>query len=130
MRLSKVTSALLAAGIGAGLTTGYTHFNTLAVGADQVASQPTSVAVAKSATAAANLPDFTALVERAGASVVNISTFHAKGKGQATAKDRDGYGEARSRIAASGRTRSLPLDRSRLSCPIRRLRTRPARLPP
>ena len=38
-------------------------------------------AAAPAATAAANLPDFTALVDRAGASVVNISTFHADGQG-------------------------------------------------
>ncbi len=90
MRLSKVTSALMAAGIGAGLATGYTHFDTSTVGAAQAATQPAAVAVAVPAkAAAANLPDFTALVDRAGASVVYISTFHAKGKGQVDLDDID-----------------------------------------
>ena len=75
MRLKKVTSALLAAGIGAGLATGYMHFDASSIGIAQAATQPAATAVAIPATAAANLPDFTALVDRAGASVVNISTF-------------------------------------------------------
>ena len=90
MRLTKVTSALIAAGIGAGLATGYTHFDASSVGAAQAATQPQprcAVAAAVPATpAAANLPDFTALVDRAGASVVNISTFHATGKGRSTSR--------------------------------------------
>ena len=79
MRLSKVTYALIAAGVGAGLATFYTHLDSLSVGAAHAATQPPAlVAPAVAATAAANLPDFTALVDRAGASVVNISTFHAQ----------------------------------------------------
>ena len=97
MRLSKVTSALIAAGIGAGLATGYTHLDNLSVGAAQAATQPVAVAAAQAATrpvaapatAASNLPDFTALVDRAGASVVNISTFHTNVKGAADLGDID-----------------------------------------
>ena len=74
MRLKKVTSALLAAGVGAGLATGYMHFDTSAVSVAQAATQPAVVAVAKPAVAA--LPDFTELVDRAGGSVVNISVVH------------------------------------------------------
>ena len=47
MRLSKVTSALIAAGIGAGLATGYTHLDDLSVGAAQAATQPAAVAAAQ-----------------------------------------------------------------------------------
>src|SRR6188768_2600548 len=76
MRLKKVTSALLAAGIGAGVATGYMHFDTSAVSEARAATQPAVVAVAKPATTAAALPDFTELVDRAGAAVVNISVLH------------------------------------------------------
>ena len=90
MRLSKVSFALIAAGVGAGLATGYTHLDTLSVGAAHAATQPAAVAPQRTgSTAGANLPDFTALVERAGASVVNISTFHAKGKGAPDHEDID-----------------------------------------
>jgi len=89
MRLKKVTSALIAAGIGAGLAVGYTHFDASTVGTAQAATQHVAVAAAMPATSAANLPDFTALVERAGASVVNISVFHAAGKGQVDMDDID-----------------------------------------
>ena len=91
MRLTKVTTALIAAGIGAGLATGYSHFDASTVGAAQAATQPVAVAAAMPAsTAAANLPDFTALVDRAGLSVVNISTFHSsKAKGNVDPDDVD-----------------------------------------
>ena len=90
MRLSKVTYALIAAGVGAGLATGYTHLDTLSVGAAHAATQPAAMAPQLTGSSAvANLPDFTALVERAGASVVNISTFHAKGKGAPDPEDLD-----------------------------------------
>ena len=97
MRLSKVTSALIAAGIGAGLATGYTHLDNLSVGAAQAATQPVAVAAAQAATrpvaapatATSSLPDFTGLVDRAGASVVNISTFHTNVKGAADLGDID-----------------------------------------
>jgi serine protease Do len=87
---------LIAAGIGAGLATGYTHLDNLSVGVAQAATQPVAVAAAQAATqpvaapaTASNLPDFTALVDRAGASVVNISTFHAAGKGGQDLEDID-----------------------------------------
>ena len=89
MRLRKVTSALMAAGIGAGLAVGYMHFDASAVGTAEAATQHVAVAAATPATSAANLPDFTALVDRAGSSVVNISTFHAAGKGQVDMDDID-----------------------------------------
>jgi serine protease Do len=70
----KVTYALIAAGIGAGIATGYSHFDTRALASAQAATAPSSLlAPAVAGTAAANLPDFTALVDRAGPSVVNIS---------------------------------------------------------
>ncbi len=71
MQLRKVTYALIAAGVGAGLATGYSHFDTQTMASAQAATAPAGMAVA--ATAAANLPDFTALVDRASPSVVNIS---------------------------------------------------------
>ena len=81
MRLKKVTSALLAAGIGAGLATGSMHFDASSIGIAQAATQPAAVTAAIP-TPAANLPDFTQLVDRAGASVVNISVVHTgKAKG-------------------------------------------------
>ena len=90
MRLKKVTSALLAAGIGAGVATGYMHFDTSAVSEAQAATQPAVVAVAKPATTAAALPDFTELVDRAGAAVVNISVLHT---GKVKAVDSDDIDE-------------------------------------
>ncbi len=90
MRRSKVTIALIAAGVGAGLATGYTHLDNLPVGAAHAATQPAAAVVPMAAPAvASNLPDFTALVDRAGPSVVNISTFHAKGKGGPDVEDID-----------------------------------------
>ncbi len=90
MRLSKVSYALIAAGIGAGLVTGYTHLDALSVGAAHAATQPAAIATQSASPAiAASLPDFTALVDRAGASVVNISTFHAKGKDAPDLEDLD-----------------------------------------
>src|SRR5689334_9779440 len=74
MRLNKVTSALLAAGIGAGLATGYTHFDASSIGNAQ-AAQPVAL-TSTIPTPAANLPDFTQLVDRAGPAVVNISVLH------------------------------------------------------
>jgi len=90
MRLKKVTSALLAAGIGAGVATGYMHFDTSAVSEAQAATQPAVVAVAKPATTAAALPDFTEIVDRAGAAVVNISVLHT---GKVKAVDSDDIDE-------------------------------------
>jgi len=90
MRLSKVSLALIAAGVGAGLATGYTHLDTMSVGAAHAATPPLAMVAPMTATVTtAGLPDFTALVERAGASVVNISTFHAKGKAGPDQEDND-----------------------------------------
>jgi serine protease Do len=82
MQLSKVTYALIAAGFGAGLGAGYTHLDTRAVGTAEAAAPP-ALTQAVAPTAAANLPDFTALVERAGAAVVNISVTSIRTKGAA-----------------------------------------------
>jgi serine protease Do len=70
MQLSKVTYALVAAGLIGGVATFYQHGDS-PVGAAVAATQPTVQAIAP--TAAANLPDFTALVDRTGPAVVNIS---------------------------------------------------------
>jgi serine protease Do len=90
MQLSKVSYALIAAGIGAGLATGYSHFDTRAFASAQAATTPAALtAPAVAATAAANLPDFTALVERAGPSVVNISVVSSGKKGMQAMPDAD-----------------------------------------
>ena len=70
-RLKQITVALAAAGFGLAVGAGYNRLDTSAV--------PTAIAAvtapAVAPTAAARLPDFTALVERAGVAVVNISTI-------------------------------------------------------
>ena len=70
MRLSKLSYALVAAGIIGGAATVY-HAVDSPVGTAVAATQPAAQAIAP--TAAANLPDFTALVDRTGPAVVNIS---------------------------------------------------------
>jgi serine protease Do len=81
MQLSKVTYALVAAGLGAGLTTFYHQTNPSAVSSAFAATQPPAITTrVATPTAGANLPDFTSLVERTGASVVNISTVQAMSK--------------------------------------------------
>jgi serine protease Do len=88
MQLRKVTYALIAAGIGAGVATGYSHFDARALSNAQAATAPSSIAApAVAGTAAANLPDFTALVDRAGPSVVNISVVGSAKKGAQGAPD-------------------------------------------
>jgi len=82
MQFSKVTYALIAAGLGAGIATGYNHLDSTAVGSAIAAPAPALIAPAVGASAIANLPDFTSLVDRVGVSVVNISVVHAKGKGK------------------------------------------------
>ena len=87
---SKVTYALIAAGVGAGVATGYSHFDTHALTSANAASAPAgSTAPAVAGTAAANLPDFTALVDRAGPSVVNISVVANAKKGMQGMPDAD-----------------------------------------
>src|SRR5215218_2175433 len=83
MQFSKVTMALAAAGFGAALATGYQHLDAPAVSTAAAAvTAPAFTAPPVAPTAAARLPDFTALVDKAGAAVVNISTV---GKTRATA---------------------------------------------
>ncbi len=90
MQLKKVTYALIAAGVGAGVATGYSHFDARALSSAQAATSPAGViAPAVAATAAANLPDFSALVERAGPSVVNISVVSSGKKGRQAMPDGD-----------------------------------------
>jgi len=85
MQLRKVTMALAAAGFGAALATGYQHLDAPAVSSATAAvTAPAFTAPPVAPTAAARLPDFTALVDKAGAAVVNISTV---GKTRATALD-------------------------------------------
>jgi len=73
MQLSKVTYALVAAGVVGGLATFYQQVDGLAVSPAHAAVQTAAVAPAIIPTAAANLPDFTALVDRVSPAVVNIS---------------------------------------------------------
>ena len=73
MQLSKVTYALVAAGVVGGLATFYHQVDGLPVSPAQAATTPSAVTQAVVPTAAANLPDFTALVDRVGPAVVNIS---------------------------------------------------------
>ncbi len=90
MQLRKVTYALIAAGVGAGLATGYSHFDTRALASAQAATAPAGIAVpAVAGSAAANLPDFTMLVDRAGPSVVNISVVANAKKGMRGMPDSD-----------------------------------------
>jgi serine protease Do len=73
MQLSKISYALAAAGIGAALATGYMRFDGTPFADARAAATAPAVAPAVSSTAAARLPDFTALVEKTGSAVVNIS---------------------------------------------------------
>jgi serine protease Do len=87
MQLKKITLALAAAGFGAALATGYQHLDAPAVSlANAAVSAPAFTAPAVAPTAAARLPDFTTLVDKAGAAVVNISTV---GKAKQMALDPD-----------------------------------------
>lgn len=90
MQLSKVTLALAAAGIGAGLATGYAKLDAPALSTALAATTPPAVVAPVAPTAAARLPDFTALVERAGPAVVNISTV---GTLKQTGMDQDDEGD-------------------------------------
>ena len=85
LRLKQITVAVAAAGFGLAVGAGYNHLDTHAVAlANAAPAAVTAPAVAS--TAAARLPDFTALVDRAGAAVVNISTV---GKASPAALDQD-----------------------------------------
>ena len=90
MQLSKVTYALVAAGLVGGVATFYNQVDSSPVASAFAATQPPAIATQVAAPAAAvNLPDFTALVERTGVAVVNISVVHAKGKGGVDSDDID-----------------------------------------
>jgi len=80
MQLSKVTYALVAAGLLGGVATFYSQVNPSPVTAAVAATQPAAVVAPVIPTAAANLPDFTALADRAGPAVVNISVVHGKNR--------------------------------------------------
>jgi len=73
MQLSKISYALAAAGIGAALATGYMRFDGAPFADARAAATAPVAAPAVSSAAAARLPDFTALVEKTGSAVVNIS---------------------------------------------------------
>ena len=88
MQLSKVTYALVAAGLIGGVATFYHQLDSSPVGAAVAATQPSTLP-AVTPSAAANLPDFTALVDRVGPAVVNISVVHGKGKGGIDLEDMD-----------------------------------------
>jgi serine protease Do len=89
--LSKLTYALVTAGIVGGLATFYHQID--GVTPAQAAVQTSATAPAVIPTAAANLPDFTALVERVGPAVVNISV-RAERKAVAMNQDDDDEDEA------------------------------------
>ncbi|HEY1325621.1 MAG TPA: Do family serine endopeptidase [Casimicrobiaceae bacterium] len=87
MQLKKITMALAAIGFGAALATGYQHLDAPAVStASAAVTAPAFTAPPVAPTAAARLPDFTALVNKAGPAVVNISTV---GKAKQMALDPD-----------------------------------------
>ena len=71
--LKQLTVALAAAGFGLAVGAGYNRLDTSALSVANAAT-PAAIASPVASTAAARLPDFTALVERAGPAVVNIST--------------------------------------------------------
>ena len=73
-RMKQITLALAAAGFGLAVGTGYNHLDTTALSLANAATPAAVTAPVLAPTAAARLPDFTALVDRAGAAVVNIST--------------------------------------------------------
>ena len=75
LRMKQITLALAAAGFGLAVGAGYNRLDTSALSLANAATPPAVTAPVIAPTAAARLPDFTALVDRAGASVVNISTI-------------------------------------------------------
>ena len=71
--LKQITVALAAAGFGLAVGAGYNRLGAPALSLANAATPP-AITSPVASTAAARLPDFTALVERDGAAVVNIST--------------------------------------------------------
>ena len=74
-RMKQITLALAAAGFGLAVGAGYNRIDAPALALANAAVSPPAVTSPVASTAAARLPDFTALVDRAGPSVVNISTI-------------------------------------------------------
>ncbi|MBU6485909.1 MAG: Do family serine endopeptidase [Betaproteobacteria bacterium] len=74
MKMKQLTIALIAAGFGLALGAGFNRIDTHVLGTANAAVSPPAVAAPVAPTAAARLPDFTALVDRVGPAVVNIST--------------------------------------------------------
>jgi serine protease Do len=72
--LKQITLALAAAGFGLAVGAGYNRLDAPALSLANAAVTAPAVSSPVASTAAARLPDFTALVDRAGAAVVNIST--------------------------------------------------------
>ncbi|MCC6194737.1 MAG: Do family serine endopeptidase [Burkholderiales bacterium] len=87
MKLSKVTYALVAAGLIGGMATLYNQIDSPVTQA--IAATPPAIASAIAPTAAANLPDFTALVDRVGPAVVNITVVHSAKKAGLDPEDMD-----------------------------------------
>jgi len=83
--LKQITVALAAAGFGLAVGAGYNRLDAPALSLANAATPP-AITSPVASTAAARLPDFTALVERDGAAVVNISTV---GTTKATGLDQD-----------------------------------------
>src|SRR4051812_41383947 len=74
LRMKQITVAIAAAGFGLAVGAGYNRLDTSALSLANAATPPAVTPPVVASTAAARLPDFTGLVERAGAAVVNIST--------------------------------------------------------
>jgi len=89
MQLSKVTYALVAAGLLGGMATFYNQIDASPVAIASAATPQALTSPAVSPAVVANLPDFTALVDRTGPAVVNISVVHEKGKGGGDLEDLD-----------------------------------------
>ena len=89
MQFSKVTYALVAAGWSAAWPRSTTRSTPRRSPPRRghAAVRASSRRPSAGGTPLANLPDFTALVERTGVAVVNISVVHAKGKGGVDADD-------------------------------------------
>ncbi len=88
MQLSKVTYALVAAGVIGGVATVY-HQSTPVTAAFAATTPSAASTQAVIPTAAANLPDFTALVDRVGPAVVNITVMHTAKNASAGDDDDD-----------------------------------------
>ncbi|HLW12832.1 MAG TPA: peptidase, partial [Casimicrobiaceae bacterium] len=73
--LKQITVALAAAGFGLAVGAGYNRLDAPALSLANAAVTQPAVTSPVASSAAARLPDFTALVARDGAAVVNISTI-------------------------------------------------------